>query len=194
MHSRSPDPWAWEWAQDHPAGKEDSLSPALVDQRWLLARHWGGRRARLGNKELGVYPGLPLDLDARVPRRCIQAHLSHPTSSRSLRSPSPKQHHRGCEPSRTLELILSKPLTELGDVRSEKRGRLPRITWPQGHGQIVTPGTEPRAPLQRFAWTHQAYGSMPRTGRSCLLKPQWKHTTWEEQQRLKLTKALRSGF
>lgn len=58
------------------------------------------------------------------------------------KKPSQKLYKKCHEPSRTLELILPKPLTEL-NVRSEKRGHLPRVT------QYLSWFTA-RSPLPRF--------------------------------------------
>lgn len=149
-YSRSQGPRTCQWAQDYPAGSEECTSLPLLDQRQLLIRHWGGQRDRLGARRTGPIPrsapgtwmpGLPAQRDDS------QTHLSLSQKLHVPKEAFSKQHHRWREPSRTQELILHKPLTELRwyEQPLARDHTAPRL-WPDS----VSPGAQPSTPPQRF--------------------------------------------
>lgn len=96
----------------------------------------------------------------------VRLTCPHPPSPPSPRSPSQMQHHRWQEPSRHLELILSKLLTELRRCEGREEGPLAQGHTAPGSGpDSISPGAQPGVPSQRFL-SPQGLPSVPRTGRS----------------------------
>lgn len=152
---------------------------------WTRNDYWPGTGVLtgpgLGNKELGGYPGLLLDLDAWGTRKNVACLTC-------LHPPSSKAAHRQWEPLRPLELYLTEPHSpSRGDVRSERGATCPGCAQHKGHSEIVTL-------LVRSPGLHLRGLSGPRQADPKCAQVRKGETQEEEQLRSNCRKALKPGF